>query len=167
MNKISKQFRILGISLSSPGFGYAAIEGENTLIDYGNKVFNDNKNARSLAGIERVIVRNQPDVLVLQDVNAKGTHRAPRIKELHRNVVAITKKHKLKVVEISATQLRVALLGEKNGTKYQIAELLAKRFPNELAPHLPPKRKAWKSEDRRMDRFDGVALVVVFRMQVE
>jgi hypothetical protein len=45
-----------------------------------------------------------------------------------------------------------------------MAELLAKQFPDELASRLPPKRKAWTSEDARMDIFDAVGLAVVFRM---
>jgi hypothetical protein len=164
-NQISKQFRSLAVSLSSRGFGYAVMEGDNALILYGKKVFEDDKNAKSLTSIKGIITRNQPDVLVIQDVNAKGTHRAPRIKELHRKVVALAKKHRLKVVKISGTELRGLLLGNEDGTKQEIAELLAKQFPDELALRLPPKRKAWKSEDARMDIFDAVALAVAFRMK--
>src|SRR5260370_41591869 len=100
MNQTSTQFRSLAVSLSSRGFGYAVMEGNKRLIQYGKKVFEDDKNARSLAHLGKIIVRNQPDVLVLQDVNATGTRRAPRIKGLHRKAVALAKKHKLKVVKI-------------------------------------------------------------------
>jgi len=84
----------LAVSLSSRGFGYAAMEGNNQLVDYGKKVTEKDKNAWSLTHIGKVIDRSQPNVLVLQDVHAKGTRRAPRIKELHRKVVALAKKHK-------------------------------------------------------------------------
>jgi len=57
------------------------------------------------------------------------------------------------------------LLGNPKGTKQEMAELLAKKFPDELASRLPPKRKPWKSEDKRMDIFDAVALAVAFRME--
>jgi hypothetical protein len=165
MNQTSKQFRILAVSLSSRGFGYAAVEGNNRLVDYGKKIINEDKNVRSLAHIGKVITRNQPNVLVLQDVNAKGIHRAPRIKELHRKVVALAKKHKIRVVKISGTELRSRILGNPKGTKHEMAELLAKQFPDELATRLPPKRKLWKSEDARMDIFDAVGLGVVFRLK--
>jgi hypothetical protein len=98
-------------------------------------------------------------------VNAKGSRRAPRIKALHRNVVALAKKRRLKVAKISGTKLRSVLLGDEAGTKQEMAELLAKQFPDELASRLPPKRKPWKSEDTRMDIFDAVALAVVFRLK--
>src|SRR6267378_2240094 len=95
-----KQNRIATVSLSANGFGYAIMEG-NVLVDYRNKVFLADKNANSLTNIDKLIVRFQPDILVLHDVNAKGTYRAPRIKELHRKVVALAKKRKLKVVKLS------------------------------------------------------------------
>ena len=164
MSQTSKQFRLLAVSLSTWGFGYAVLEGGNSLVDYGNKRINKDKNARSLAHIEKMIVHNQPDVLVLQDVNAKGTHRAPRIKQLHRKIVALAKKRKLKVVEISGTELRRLLLNNEAGTKREMAELLAKKFPDELASRLPEKRKAWKSEDARMDIFDAVGLAVTLKI---
>jgi len=77
MNQPSNEFRILAVSLSSRGFGYAVMEGGNKLILYGKKIFNYEKNARSLAQIEKVIAHNQPDVLVLQDVNAKSMLKIP------------------------------------------------------------------------------------------
>jgi hypothetical protein len=120
---------------------------------------------RSLAQIEKVVTRNQPDVLVLQDVNAKGSHRAPRIEELHKEVVVLAKKQKLKMVKISGRELRNALLGDPKGTKHVLAELLTKQFPDELASRLPSKRRTWESKDARMDIFDAVGLAVVFPLK--
>jgi len=162
MNQTSKQFRSLAVSLSSRGFGYAVMEGDNTLILYGKMIINKDKNVRVLAHVRKMIVRNQPDVLVLHDVNAKGTYRDPRIKALAKKVVALAKEHKLKVAKISGIELRGTLLGNENGTKHEMAEFLAKQFPDELASCLPPKRKLWKSEDTRMDIFDAVGLAVTF-----
>jgi len=42
---------------------------------------------------------------------------------------------------------RARLLGAR--TKHQIAHAIANQFP-ELAPHVPPHRKCWMSEDYRM-----------------
>ena len=145
MNQPTEPSRILAVSLSSRGFGYAVVEGNDRLIDYGKKVFDENKNVQSLAHIEKILTRSQPDVLVLQDVNAKGTRRDPRIKKLHRKVVALTEQHKITAVEISGTALRTALLGNPKGTKHEMAEVLATWFPDELASRLPLKRRDWMS----------------------
>lgn len=159
MNRI-EPFRILAVALSTRGFGYAVMEMENSLVDYGNKVVKKDRNVHSLAQIEKMINRNQPDVLVLQDVNAKGARRAPRIKELHRRVVELAKRRRLKTTKISRTEARDLLIGNRKASKHEVAEMLAQRFPDELAPRLPPKRKPWNSEDARMDIFDAVALAV-------
>lgn len=163
MGQSSEPFRTVAVSLSSRGFGYAVMERNRRLVDYGKKVVSKNKNAWSLAHIAKLITVNRPDVLVLQSTQAKGARRAPRIRELHRSVVMLAKKHKLRVVELTAAELRNALLGKPDGTKHEMAEVLATRFPDELASRLPPIRKAWASEDSRMDTFAAVALAIVFQ----
>ena len=50
---------------------------------------------------------------------------------------------------------------DSQGTKHMLAEIIAKRFPEELGSRLPPKRKPWMSEDFRMNIFDAVAEVIV------
>ncbi len=87
----NNHFRILAVSLSANGFGYAVME-DTVLIEFRNKMFLADKNANSFTHIDKLILRFQPDVLVLHDVNAAGTYRSPRIKELHRKVVALAKK---------------------------------------------------------------------------
>jgi hypothetical protein len=158
--------RILSVALSSRGLGYVVLEGQNVFIAHGNKVVEGgDKNVKSFAWVEKLIARYQPDVLVLQDVAAKGSRRASRIKSLHRQIVKLAGKHKIQVKTFSRTQLRTILLDNPKGTKQEMAELLAKKFPEELASRLPPKRKAWKSEDSRMDIFDAVTLAVAFWMR--
>jgi hypothetical protein len=160
MNQTSEQSRILAVSLSSRGFGYAVMEGNCRLIDYGKKIINKKKNARSLAHIDKLIARSEPTVLALQNVNTKGSRRVPRIKKLHLNVVALAKRHKIKTGKISGTELRTALLGDPKGTRHGMAVVLAQKFPDELASRLPSKRKLYDSEDARMDIFMAVGLAV-------
>ena len=74
-------------------------------------------------------------------------------------------KQKCKVVLFSGEQLRIVLLDDVRATKHEMAEMLARKYPVELADKLPPKRRAWENEDRRMDIFDAVGLAVVFRLK--
>jgi hypothetical protein len=159
----SKDFRILAIALSYGGFGFVVMEGQKTIIEFGRRVADGNKNAQSLAKTIKLLNFYRPDVLVLQDVEAKGSRRYPRIKTLNRQIKGVAEKNKIEVELISGKQLRSLLLGNPKGTKHEMAEMLAMQFPDELASRLPPKRKLWKSEDSRMDIFDAVALAVVFR----
>jgi Holliday junction resolvasome RuvABC endonuclease subunit len=157
-----KKVRILAIAPSARGFGFAVMENQ-VILESGNKGAKGNKNLHSLFKIERLMKLFQPGVLVLQDVNAQGFCRAPRIKALHQQIIELADKRKCRVVLFSGKQLRMTLLGNVKATKHEIAEMLAQNFPLELAGKLPAKRRAWENENGRMDIFDAVALAVVFR----
>jgi len=155
---------LIGIALSSRGFGYAVLERENTLVDFGRKRLYGDRDGGTAAGIEKVIARYQPYALILQDANkAKGTTRTARIKELSREINALAKKKNIKIVKISGKELRAKLLGHEDGTKHEMAVLMAQRFSDRLASRLPPKRRSFDNEDPRMDYFDAVGLVAYLR----
>ena len=159
----SKDFRILAIALSAKGFGFVVMEEQKIIIECGRRVADGDKNAQSFAKAKKLLNFYRPDVLVLQDVEAKGSRRAPRIKTLTRQIKRMAEKNKIEVKLISGKQLRSSLLGNPKGTKQEMAEMLAMQFPDELASRLPSKRKTWESEDSRMDIFDAAALAVAFR----
>jgi Holliday junction resolvasome RuvABC endonuclease subunit len=160
----SRNLRVLAIAPSTRGFGFAVLEGEETLVDWGATEVKHEKNPETLAKVERLVVHYQPDVLVLPDAFIKNSRRSSRIKSLCQEIATFAETGKIKVKTISSEQVRRSLLGTAEATKHAIAEMLAKRFQAELGSLLPPKRRPWASEDRRMDIFDAAALVVVFRM---
>src|ERR1035437_6674006 len=157
----SEQIRILAIALTARGFGYCVMENQ-VILESGNKGVEGNKNSQSVYKIEKLLKQFLPSLLVLQDVNAAGCRRAPRIKTLHRQIIKLAGNLKIKVSLFSGKLLRIALLGDVKGTKHEMAEFLAQKYPVELAAKLPPKRRAWENEDGRMDMFDAVGLAVVF-----
>jgi hypothetical protein len=162
----SKHFRLLAIALTSRGLGYAVLEEEKSLIENGHTSSrNEIKNNQCLSKTEDLFRLYRPDVLILDDVLDTATRRAQRIKSLHREVLAVAKRHKLPVKLISRRQVRRLLFGNERGTKQEVAELLAKRFPVELSFQLPHKRRTWESADSRMDIFDAVSLAVAYRIK--
>lgn len=159
-----KTYRLLAVALSSRGLGYAVLEGEEFLVESGKSSFKGDKNRRCLAKAEKLVSMYLPDALVLQDAMAKDFHRGLRIKALNQKIAEAARKRNLKVALISGRQLRSVLLGDAHGTKQEMAEILAKCFPDELALRLPPQRRSWESEDARMDIFDAVGLAVGHQM---
>jgi len=159
---MSKRVRILAIAPTARGFGYCVME-DAVILECGYKGARKNKNGKSFSKIEKLMNQFLPDGMVLQDLDAVGCRRAPRIKALHRQVVGLAGQHKCKVTLVSGKKLRITLLDDVRGTKHEMAELLARKYPVELAGKLPPKRRPWENEDGRMDMFDAVGLVVVFR----
>ena len=160
-----KFFRIVAIAPSTLGFGFAGLEGEETLVDWGVKSVEGDKNARCLAKVDEMIAHYQPDAIVLQDHSRKNSRRSARIRTLGRQIVALAKHRKVRVKLFSNEQVRRLFFADGKGTKHALAEILAKRFPAELGFRLPPKRRPWMSEDSRMDIFDAVALAVAFRLR--
>ena len=160
---VPKYPRILGIAPSTRGFGFALLEGLNTLVDWGVKSIEGDKNTGSVARVKAMIAHYEPDVLVLENTLVRPFHRAERIRRLTRRIVSVSKSQNVSVILFTREQVRRVFFGDDHGTKYALAEILSKRFPDELGFRLPPKRRPWMSEDSRMDIFDAVALALAVR----
>lgn len=153
--------RILAVAPGTRGFGYAVFEGQDVLVDWGVKSVTGDKNSRCLAKVKEMITRYQPRVMVLEDTSAKDSRRSMRIRTLTRKITALASSRNVKPVLFSRSQVkRVFFANSGEGTKQALAEILAKRFPEELGLRLPPRRRPWMSEDYRMDIFEAVALVL-------
>jgi len=164
MNNTLPQYpRILAIAPSTSGFGLAVVEGINTLADWDSKRVRKDKNNGCMAQVEKAIARYQPDVLVLEDSLQKENRRSPRIKALMKRIMALAKKRGVQVTVLPRKDVRAVFFSDGLGTKDALAKLVAERFPEELARHLPPKRREWMSEDPRMAMFEAVALALAFR----
>jgi Holliday junction resolvasome RuvABC endonuclease subunit len=166
MNKIQpKHFRILAIAPSTRGFGFAVLEGQETLVDWGVKTVKGDKNVRSLAKVGKLVAHYQPGTLVLEDASAKNSRRSPRIRKLSQQIIKMAANRKVSVKLFSRDQVMKTFIADGQGTKHALAEMIADRFPEELGSRLPPIRKPWMSEDSRMNIFDAVALVLMLRLK--
>jgi hypothetical protein len=149
----------LAVFPSTRGFGYAVLEGPRSLIDWGVKSARcPQKNLESLQKIRELAAFYRPDVLVLEDYEGPGSRRAKRIRTLINMAAAYAAGEGMSTTFFSRAAVR-ACFGLT--TKRQIAEAIARRFP-ELEPRLPLVRRIWMSEDRRMGIFDAVSLAVTF-----
>lgn len=163
MNRINpKHIRILAIAPSTRGFGFAVVEGQETLVDWGVKSIKGDKNNGSVTKIEELIAHYQSGVLVLPDYSTKHSRRSARIRELSQRIIAMASSRNVRVALFSREQVKRVFLANGQGTKHALAEILAKRFPGELGFRLPSKRRPWMSEDYRMDIFDAVSLALTF-----
>src|SRR6185295_7655920 len=81
--------RILAIAPSTKGFGFAVMEGEETLVDWGVKSVKGDKNTECLVKVDELIAHYQPGVIALQNTSAKHSRRAPRIRTLSEKIIAL------------------------------------------------------------------------------
>jgi hypothetical protein len=158
----STHMRVLGIAPSSRGFGFALMEGDNVLVDWGVKRVKGDKNARSLSNVANLIEHYKPNAIVLENTRSQGSRRRSRVQALIEDIVELAKEQNITVKRFSRKQLNRGFIKEKRGTKHTLATYLAARFPEELGFRLPPKRQIWMNQDYRMDIFDAVALAEHF-----
>lgn len=160
----AKEMRVLGIAPSSRGFGFAVLEGDN-LVEWGVRTAKrENKNSKLLAKVKDLLTMCQPEAIILEDISPP-VRRASRIRDLHTEIIEAARTERIKIVILPRRKVREAIVSDESGTKQEVAEMLAKRFPEELGAHLPRKRKAWMSESHQMAMFDAVALVFTFRLK--
>ncbi len=162
---IPENASILAIALSSEGFGFAVIEGKDTLIDWAVTYATGDKNGAAIAKVKKLLEHYKPFAIVLEDSIASGTRRSCRIRTLVKRIVAAAEAQNVKAVMLSRQLIRRNLSGDSLGNKDDLAALVAERFPEELAHRLPPKRKPWNSQDHRMLIFDAVAVGLAFGKQ--
>jgi hypothetical protein len=152
---------LLAIDPTSRGFAFVVLEAPAFLVDWGSR------SARAKSGgvarkVDALLSRYQPDVLLLEDLAAKGARRRKRAR---REIGTIERRALKRGVRVE----RVSRLGVRNTfapgkSKYEVALRLAEIFPV-LAKRLPRKRNTWRPEEARMNVFDalGIATATVER----
>jgi Holliday junction resolvasome RuvABC endonuclease subunit len=153
--------RILSIDPANRGFGFAVMEGPETLIDWGVKEVEDNKVSHYLHRITKLIDLYQPDYLILEAFDNKGSRRCKRVRELIVRIMKLALERKIKIKCYSRDDIRKVFSQYNAFTKHQIATTIASLLP-ELSPRIPPFRKPWMSEDYRMAIFDAVSFTLTF-----
>jgi Holliday junction resolvasome RuvABC endonuclease subunit len=157
----SSQQRILALDPASREFGFAVLEGPETLVDWGGKVTRGDKRVETLRKVTDLIGQYRPEAIVVEEGEGRGSRRCPRVQELINALRALAVQHKVRTASFSRTNIRQAFAAHGVVTKHEIAVIIAGHFP-ELASLLPPLRKPWMSEDHRMHIFDAVSLALTF-----
>jgi Holliday junction resolvasome RuvABC endonuclease subunit len=117
------------------------------------------KHQRCLARITKILDQYQVDFLVIRDIST-GT-RSLRIAKLDAAIREIAMSRQVAIHAYSRDDVRDAFAYEGAVDKQSLAHLIAKHIPA-FERYIPPPRKPWMSEDRRMGLFDAAALGLVF-----
>jgi hypothetical protein len=154
--------RVLAIDPTTKGFAYVIFEGPEFLLEWGlSQARADAKNAKCVRGIEKLLARYSPDVVILEDYEGAGSHRRPRVRALIRSIEGLARRRGIRERSFSRRDIRRAFDILASPTKHSIATELAKRYP-ELAPRLPSVRKCYESEDERTNLFDAASLALTY-----
>jgi hypothetical protein len=149
---------VVAVFPNARGFGYAVFEG-TVPVDWGvSDVQPRDRNRQCIRLISVLLRKYRPDVVLLRD--ASGI-RSRRVRDLIQAIADFATASNLPCLLLSRTQVRQAFRYLERPMRYAIAQSIAKRIPF-LESHLPPARKIWNSEDRRMGLFDAVALALTY-----
>ncbi len=165
-NESGSEKRVLAVNPSRGGFGYVVLEGPRLLVDFGTSDAQEEKNARCIRGVSRLIELYRPDAMILEDSRAKGSRRRQRVQRLIHELGELARRNKVQVHRISRMKVRNAFAQFEASNKDQIARAIAEQLP-ELASRIPPERKPWVSEARRMAIFDAAAFAITFLMSTD
>ena len=156
--------RVMAINMTNGRLGYVVLEGPHFLVDWGVL---DLRGARDPERLEKacdVIAWNLPDVLVLEDVEAKGCMKGARTRQLISRLKEEARHRAIETAILS--RLEAQGLFEPLGatTRYAIARMVADRFP-ELKRSLPYARRAWESEHHNMTLFVAASFALAYFRQ--
>jgi Holliday junction resolvasome RuvABC endonuclease subunit len=156
MTRLPKEGLVLGFHPTSYGFGWAAFSGPLSLYDWGLHHAKKRKNATCLERLEKLLMRLEPQVIVLEAFEA-GANRSARVVHLCRAVVALAMEQRIEVAIYTRSQIKACYGSAGARSRQEIAEAVARHF-EELRSRLPKPRAIWDGPDRRMAIFDAAAL---------
>ncbi len=163
MNTNSKHLEsVLAVFPMTRGYACAYFEGPNRPIDWATSEVPGKaayRNSRTMWRIERLLDRLRPDRVVLEDCSEEKSPRGDRIRDLTRCIEAAAVARIMKVDRIPRDDVQAIVAPAGQGTRYEIAVAIAKRFP-EFGYLLPDKPQIWESEGTVMGIFAAAALIV-------
>jgi hypothetical protein len=150
---------VLSFYPNARGFAYVIFEGPRYPVDWGTAdIRRKYKAVRSIRRLLFLIDHYRPDTLVIREM--REVSRQSHVVDYDR-VVVNARRRGIRVVKISRARVKSTFAVIRAWTRYAIAEVIAHRFPM-FAPLLPPPRKIWNGEDRRMGLFDAAAQALVY-----
>lgn len=151
---------VLSIYITADGFAFVLFEGAALPLDWGaTRQKPLGKNARSFEKLVDLIERFRPDVIVLEKIVAAATHHSPRQVKLAIMLETYLEGLGIPFFRYSRDDIKRAFAHLPSTSKDAIAEAISKMVPA-LFRFVPPKRKPWEGQNKRMALFDAAALAL-------
>jgi len=150
---------VFGVHPTSRGFGWVVFEHADLPVHWGIASAKEGRNQRLIRRFERLLSRNHPSVLVLEEFDGIGPRRVQRIKALCRSFVQIASARGLDVVIYRRDVVARSLGLGPDASRHDVATTVAARL-DAFDHRFPPKRKPWEAEDPRQSLFDAAALAL-------
>src|SRR5713226_5462124 len=118
----SASIRGLAIDPTTGGFGFAVMEGPESLIDWGvREVTGSDKNGECLKLVADLMNRYKPEVVVVENPTGGKSRRCERVRELIRNILNLAVERRIRPRVYSRTEVKIAFANQGTRTKHEIA----------------------------------------------
>jgi hypothetical protein len=152
--------RILAIDLRPRRFGYAVFEGPRFLLDWGANAYPSSGDPEGTVAARRIAALLQfstPSAVVVKKERWESAETDSVVRSMVETIIRETSARLIPICLIDQNEFSSTFRNLECGTKYEIASVLTRIFP-ELLWKLPPPRQIWESEHPRMTIFDATAL---------
>jgi len=151
---------VLALKPFTRGLAFALFEGSLSPIDWGIREITGGKwNARCAAAARALIERLKPEILVLPDEAFPSRGQFGRASRLLNLIANHAVGQSVDVRRHSRADVRECFANVGAATRYEIAQTIAAQIPA-FAHRLPPPRRNWDHEARRLHLFDAAALAM-------
>lgn len=147
---------ILGVDPTPRGLAFVSFE-DGIVQDWGTRLVRDISDATD--GLDALFRQCGTEVLVIENSDAPGCIRRPRLRLLLRQLDHHAGRHGIEVVTVPRVAVNDAWCARGAMNKYAIAQEIGKQFP-ELAPLVPKVRRHYEIEPGRVHLFDAASLVL-------
>jgi hypothetical protein len=158
---VSKPCRIFAVEIRSRKVGYAIVEGDNNLLDWGVRTFLNPEDSSSHRRLAVLFALFRPSMILLSDISKRDRRREHAARALIHLVAIEAESLSISIELVSKDSIRSFFNGAGHLTKHEMARVIVTIFP-ELAWHLPRQRKAWQSESPSQIVFDALALLIFY-----
>ena len=158
---VDRETLVLAFYPNARGFAYVIFEGAFSPVDWGISEVRRRKGrlGTCVRRLSVLIDRYHPDVLV---VRAGSREREmPAMQTAIDAIDGLAEGKGVQTHTVSRMEIQRAFAHLGSPTRYAIAGSIAKDIPT-FAPLMPPARKIWNGEDRRMGLFDAAALALTY-----
>jgi hypothetical protein len=152
---------VLAIHPTTRGYGWILFDGPGSALDWGIASAKASRSTRLLTKFERILARNRPETLVLEDVEDVSERRGARATELSRSMLHLAQCEGMRTSVFPRSAVRACFAARGVTTRAEIAEAVAVEIPA-LRPRLPAERKLWMPEGHSQSLFNAAALAITY-----
>lgn len=158
--RVQRYDLVLAFYPHARGFAYIVFEGPHSPVDWGmSDLPHKQKRAACLRRLAFLLNQYHPDVVVLRNMRRRSDSNGARA--FMESMEILCEEAGAANLAICRNQIRSAFAHLGSTKRHAIAREIAKHVPI-FGPLLPPVRKIWNGEDRRMGLFDAAALALTF-----